>query len=112
MGLVSGGINVNYSGILNKLNSIPNSLNTVIAKIATGVTNECISNSPYDTGYLRSQWNMQNISEALWRISNNTSYIMYLEFGTSRFRGHEGFVRGSIERWRSEGIKRIKAAVK
>lgn len=112
MGLVTGGINVNYSGILNKLNSIPKSLDAVVAKIATGVTNECIANSPVDTGYLRSQWNMQNISEALWRISNNTRYIRYLEFGTRRFQGHAGFVRGSIERWRSEGIKMIKAAMK
>ena len=112
MGLVTGGIKMNASGIFNHLNNIPKNLNTIIAGIAAGVTNECISNSPVDTGYLRSQWNLSKEAENLWRVANNTEYIMYLEFGTRYFQGHAGFVRGSIARWQAEAIKRVKAAMK
>jgi len=112
MGLVKSSFRMDYSGVINKLGGLNKDVRQTVAKIAAGVTNECISNSPVDTGYLRSQWNMQQVADALWRVSNNTSYIMYLEFGTSRSHAHAGFVRGSISRWRSKGLGMIKAAIK
>jgi len=79
-----------------------------IAKVANGLTNEVIANSPVDTGNLRSHWRTQKTGKLRWTISNNTRYIRHLEFGTYKSQKHVAFVRNSIKRYKPKAIAIIR----
>ena len=106
------GITVDYSKILNKMSGLQNDLKKVVVEVANGCLNECVSNSPVDSGYLKSQWRQNKVSDYLQKISNNTEYILCQEYGTKYNHKNAGFTRNSIDRYRPIAIKQIKAAMK
>lgn len=81
---------------LKELNNIsPEKADKVTFIASNNLYNELVLNSPVDTGNLRSNWRNNKISNAKFQISNNTEYILDVEYDTNS--PNRGFVENTIK---------------
>jgi HK97 gp10 family phage protein len=93
-----------YLADVKKLKNADKGLQTV----ANSLKNELVANSPVDTGNLRGNWQQpKRVGNIVYRISNNTSYIVYLEYGTSKSQRHAGFCRNTIAKFKAKASEML-----
>ncbi|APT75057.1 hypothetical protein LN42_00585 [Marinitoga sp. 1137] len=72
---------------LKRLEAIsPDVAKKIIKKIAFGIFRDLVKKTPIDTGTARRKWDINPVDNGYgYRISNDTEYLIYLEYG---IKGH------------------------